>query len=129
MRLIVISALFLISIGVEAQEDYIPFEYADDTFGFVHIRDSSKNILPSYSEARSSTDGLAAVRKNGEYAYIDLNSAEAIPFASDGARICREGLAMVQSDTLTGAMNEVAEYIVNPASMELQTVKIANDLN
>src|SRR5690606_18879148 len=128
MRLIVISALFLISIGVEAQEDYIPFEYADDTFGFVHIRDSSKNILPSYSEARSFTEGLAAVKKNGKYGYIDVNNEEAIPFSFDGASSFKEGLAIVQSDTLYGAINKAGEYIIHPAYMDLQTLKIANDL-
>src|SRR5690606_36790151 len=83
---------------------------------------------PSYSVARSFTEGLAAVKKNAKHGYIVVNNEEAIPFSIDGASSFKEGLAIVQSDTLYGAINIAGEYIIHAAYMDLQTLKIANDL-
>ena len=61
-------------------------------------------IKPQYEFARGVNDGLAAVKKDGKWGYIDVNGKVMIPFSYDIAYSFSEGYAVV------GFIKEKREY-------------------
>lgn len=55
----------------------------------------SEPIAPQYDDAASFSEGLAAVKKNGQWGYIDTDGKVVIPFQYDIAAPFSEGLALV----------------------------------
>lgn len=61
----------------------------------------SEYIAPQYEDARQFSDGLAAVKKNGKWGYIDYDNNVVIDFQYDYAWDFNEGYAIVGSITKT----------------------------
>ncbi len=55
-------------------------------------------IQPQYEDARQFNDGLAAVKKNGKWGYIDTDNKVVIPFQYDMAWNFAEGKAIVMPE-------------------------------
>lgn len=55
----------------------------------------SEIIKPQYDDAYAITDGLAAVKKDGKWGYIDTTGKVVVPFIYDTANPFSEGLAVV----------------------------------
>lgn len=55
----------------------------------------TEHIKPQYEDAQGFSDGLAAVKKNGKWGYIDTDGKVVIPFRYDQAYPFNEGKAVV----------------------------------
>lgn len=69
----------------------------EDDRGTLHYEET---IAPQYEDAGPFNEGLAAVKKNGKWGYIDTDNKTVIPFRYDVAGIFNEGYAVV--GTLVG---------------------------
>jgi hypothetical protein len=87
------SILSVMSVALSAQE--LTPKKKSEKWGFV---DSSGNEAISfiYDDARSFSEGLAAVKKDGKYGFIDKDGKEAVPCIYDYAESFIEGLAKVR---------------------------------
>ena len=65
---------------------------ADDDRGVMKYE---QIIAPQYEDAGLYSDGLAAVKKDGKWGYIDMDNNVVIPFKYDFASLFQEGLAVV----------------------------------
>lgn len=75
------------------------FENAGDSFlyGFIN-KEGIYVIAPQYEQARSFSDGYAAILKEGRWGFIDKTGQEVIPCLFEDARSFSEGLAAVAND-------------------------------
>ena len=68
----------------------------DGKYGF-KLKSSGEIVIPpKYDLAGSFSEGLAAVKLNGKYGFIDKTGKEVIPLKYDGAYSFRKGLAKVK---------------------------------
>lgn len=77
----------------------IPFHYLDPVYPEspeeMEPLVYSEVIAPRYEAAREFSEGLAAVKENGKWGYIDTEGNTVIPFQYDGASSFAEGYAIV----------------------------------
>jgi hypothetical protein len=87
---------------------------ADDLCGYVW-RKSRKEVIPRrYERAMPFREGLAAVRIDGRFGYIDENGEIVIEPAFDLAGAFDQGLAEVLVGKHTGVINRKGEVVVAP---------------
>lgn len=67
-------------------------------------------IKPQYDDAQSFSEGLAAVKQNGKWGYIDTDGKVVIPFQYDQAFAFNEGYAVVGTLSETEDMGESGYY-------------------
>lgn len=70
----------------------------------------SEHIKPQYEDAQAFNEGLAAVKKDGKWGYIDEEGKVVIPFQYDQAFIFNEGRAVVGTLSDVEDMGEDGEY-------------------
>lgn len=63
-------------------------------------------IAPQYDDIRHFSDGLAAVKKNGKWGYIDTENQVVVPFQYDMAYSFNEGHAIVYKKAASGYEDE-----------------------
>jgi hypothetical protein len=90
--LLLLSCLLSVSYG----QDLVIIQCADGKFGFKNaegniVIDCQYDIIGSFSE-----EGLAPVKLNGKWGYIDMSNTLVIPFLYEDAQRFWEGLAKVQ---------------------------------
>lgn len=74
-------------------------------------------IAPQYENAGSFSEGLAPVKQNGKWGYIDTEGNVVIPFQYEMAYIFREGLAVVAANPQTHTSGE-GEYAYTYTEVE-----------
>ena len=80
-------------------------------YGF--IDKTGKEIVPLvYDEARSYSEGLAAVRKGKKWGFIDLNGNDVTRFEFDDARSYSEGLATVKKGKKWGFIDLKGNVVI-----------------
>ena len=70
-----------------------------------------------YDEAYSFRDGLAPVKLNGKYGFIDKTGSEVIPLIYEGASTFSEGLAVVKTNGKYGFIDKKGKLVI-PAKFE-----------
>lgn len=86
------------------------------------LRISGEIAIPlKYDNARDFSEGLARVKLNGKYGFIDKAGNEIIPFKYDSARVFTEGLAAVQLNSKWGYINKMGIDVI-PISLNYNQV-------
>ena len=80
-----------------------------------------------YEEAYNFSDGLASVKLNGKWGFIDAKGIEAIPFQYEGAKYFEEGYAAAKQNGKWGVINKENKTILG--FMYDDIVWIKNDAN
>ncbi len=84
----------------------------DGTYGFVDS-DNHELLIPfAYDWAFDFSEGLALVKKNGKWGYIDKTGKVAIPFTYNGASNFREGLALVGKNGKWGYIDKTGKVAI-----------------
>ncbi len=83
-------------------------------------------IEPNYDYARGFSDGLAAVKKDGKFGYINENNEEIIPFQYDAAWSFSEGKAVVGTLVDSGEVSAF-DSRYNEAKLKLGVINRAGD--
>ena len=78
----------------------------------VEITPELTEAVQKYDELGGFNEGLACVKKDGKYGYIDGKGEEVIPCRYDEVDDFSEGLAAVQKDGLCGFINKNGEEVV-----------------
>ncbi len=75
--------------------------------------DEYTEVIPcQYDNARSFSEGLAAVEKDGRWGFIDKEGNEVIPFIYDYALSFNEGLAPVMLDHKMGYIDKTGDVVI-----------------
>lgn len=90
---------------------------AGETAGERGVLTYTETIAPQYDNAQYFSEGLAAVRKNGKWGYIDTAGKTVIPFEYDIAYAFNEGYAVVGKSIYT---YEEPNYSYNEATGEFK---------
>src|SRR5690606_4274692 len=64
-------------------------------YEFINIEDPALSIAAEYCGAHIFSEGLAAVKKDGKWGFIDADNQPVIDFQYDYARSFRQGQAIV----------------------------------
>src|SRR5690606_14631330 len=79
--------VFLLSISImtaRAQEPFTSYgNCTEKTYGFVSVNGEDHNIPPTYCDATGFSEGLASVKLDGKWGYIDVNQKTRIAFSFD----------------------------------------------
>ena len=93
--------------------------YDDNRVDEIGVRNESVTITASfiesinqYDEVYGFSEGLAVVKKDGKYGFINTNGEEVIPCRYDFARSFSEGLADVEKDRKYGFINTKGEEVI-----------------
>ncbi|MBC9795237.1 WG repeat-containing protein [Sinomicrobium weinanense] len=122
---ITIFLLWIAVIPAQAQELFSTYgNCAQSTYGYIHIKDSTQNIVPIYCNAGNFFNGLASVKKNGKWGFIDAHNKEAIAFQYDYARDFKSGQAIVQQGEFYGVVNPQGEFVIPPNYYDLKPYEL-----
>ena len=83
--------------------------------GWRYIDSDLKTVLqlePVYEWVEHFSEGLAAVKKDGKWGFIDTHGREVIPAAYSRVEAFREGLAVVQKEQLWGYMDTSGSLVI-----------------
>ncbi|MBK1440011.1 WG repeat-containing protein [Parapedobacter sp. ISTM3] len=89
---------------VAAQTEY--------TYGFVSIRNRNQHIAPEYCAAGVFSEGLAAVKRDGKWGFINADNKAVIGFQYDYARSFKAGQAIVQQGDFFGVVNREGKLVI-----------------
>ncbi len=121
-------AVLLILITVmdtRAQELFASYgDCSERIFGFASMNGEASNIPPIYCDATGFSEGLASVKLNGQWGYIDAGNKTRIAFSFDYAGRFQYGQAIVQQGKLRGVINQQGNYIIPPVYLDLQLLPI-----
>lgn len=113
-------------IPIKAQEAHNSFgNCSENTWGYINIYNSSKNIPPVYCSAIGFSEGVSAVKKGEKWGFIDENNKEVIPFDFDYAHSFVNGQAVVQVGEFFGVIDKKGKYVIRPEYYDLQRLEIA----
>ncbi|HLT87463.1 MAG TPA: WG repeat-containing protein [Sphingobacterium sp.] len=108
-----------------AQEPFASFgNCTEKTYGFASVNGKDHNIPPTYCEATGFSEGLASVKLDGQWGYIDVNQKTRIPFSFDYAARFKHGQAIVQQGKFRGVIDKQGDYVVSPIYLDLQMLEI-----
>lgn len=110
------AALLLAPRSTEAEEPVLIPRCggAFDLCGFVEQHSEKLRIPYTFEDAGQFSEGLAAVRINGKYGYVDPDGILAIDPKFDLAGQFNKGLAEVFAGTKAGVVDVSGEYVLNP---------------
>lgn len=92
-------------------------------FGFINPVDNNIIIYPIYNEARDFSNGLAAVKFNGFWGFVDKTGSVIIDFVYEDVRDFHEGIAGVKDNGLWVIIDKSNSTITN---QKFQNVGICN---
>ena len=101
---------------------FIPAVSADDAPPERGVLRYEELIAPRYEDAKLFNDGLAPVKQDGKWGYINLEGEVVIGFKYDVANIFSEGLAVVG----TFATREVERYDWSSNETVIDTIEVIN---
>ena len=126
--ILVVVTLFIASISLSAQEILTAFDKSTtNRSGFINIEDTSKNIAPVYFDANSFSEGLAAVKNQSKWGFIDANNNVVIPFGYDGARSFRQGRSIVRQGEFYGVINKCGSFVIPPVYYDLMPYELGGE--
>ncbi|PSK91562.1 SEL1-like repeat protein [Taibaiella chishuiensis] len=104
----------VLSIPAHAQELEVAW---NNDYSLVGYKDSKGVLVIPYKYKMASTfaEGLAPVKLNGKWGYIDKNDQQRIAFIYEDAEPFSEGLAAVKAGGKWGFINKQGKQIVAPA--------------
>ena len=89
------------------------FEKIDKTFGNLTKKATkSSNMESMYDWVGDFSEGLATVKLNDKYGYIDKTGREVIPCKYDGINDFKEGLAKVQLNGKIGFIDKTGKEVI-----------------
>lgn len=108
-----------------AQEPFTSYgNCTEKTYGFASVNGKDHNIPPSYCDATGFSEGLASVKLDGQWGYIDVNQKTRIAFSFDYAARFKYGHAIVHRGKFRGVIDKQGDYTVPPIYLDLQMVEI-----
>ncbi|WP_165793029.1 WG repeat-containing protein [Sphingobacterium haloxyli] len=96
----------------------------EKTFGFASVNGEDHNIPPTYCDATGFSEGLASVKLDGQWGYIDVNQKTRIAFSFDYAARFKYGQAIVYRGKFRGVIDKQGDYTVPPIYLDLQMLEI-----
>ena len=116
IKIIVVVLIFLgINLGTYGQvlQPRKAWVHRSYLWGFVN-KETGKEVIPyKYDGAKDFSEGLAAVKLNGKWGYIDDTGKEVIPLKYDNAWRFSNGLAEVKLNGKWGCIDKT-DFIVVP---------------
>ena len=91
---------------------FVQFKDNSDKYGFSDRENRELLIPANYDYAYSFSEGLASVRKDGKYGYIDKSGKTVIPFIHDGASPFCKGLAKIEKDGKYGYIDKSGKELI-----------------
>ena len=76
------------------------------------IKIGNEVIACKYDRVHRFNEGLASVKMNGKFGFIDKNGNEIIPFKYDDAFLFRKGLSKVEMKDKFGFINKSGENVI-----------------
>lgn len=108
-----------------AQEPFTSYgNCTEKTYGFVSVNGEDHNIPPTYCDATGFSEGLASVKLDGQWGYIDVNQKTRIAFSFDYAARFKHGHAIVHRGKFRGVIDKQGDYVVPPIYLDLQMLEI-----
>jgi len=108
-----------------AQEPFTSYgNCTEKTYGFVSVNGKDHNIPPTYCDATGFSEGLASVKLDGQWGYIDVNQKTRIAFSFDYAARFKYGHAIVHRGKFRGVIDKQGDYTVPPIYLDLQMLEI-----
>lgn len=104
MKTLLTLLVTMLTLDAAAQTDY--------TYGFFSIKDTALHIAPEYYAASIFSDGLAAVKKEGKWGFINADNETVIDFQYDYARGFQAGRAIVQQGDFYGVVNREGKLVI-----------------
>jgi hypothetical protein len=83
-------------------------------WGYVNIFTREWEIQRIYEDPWDFEEGIARVRKDGKYGYIDINGNNITEFVFDDALYFRSGVTIVKIGTKYGLLNSEGTLVVEP---------------
>ncbi|MDQ3394848.1 MAG: WG repeat-containing protein [Bacteroidota bacterium] len=83
-------------------------------YGFFNLIENKAITAYEYDMAYNFNNGLAPVKKNGKWGYIDKKNNLVIDFKYDDASAFSDGLAVVKVDSKKGIINLKGEFVFHP---------------
>ena len=94
-----------------SDDEFVAFEI-DGKYGF-KLKSTGKEVIPlKYDGAWPFSEGLAKVKLNDKYGFVDKTSKEIIPLKYDGAWSFREGLAPIELNDKWGYIDKTGKEII-----------------
>src|SRR5690606_20017913 len=120
--------VFLLSISImstRAQGSFTSYgNCTEKTYGFASVNGQDYDIPPTYCDATGFSEGLASVKFDGKWGYIDVNQKTRIAFSFDYAARFKYGHAIVQQGKFRGVIDKQGDYTVPPIYLDLQMLEI-----
>lgn len=91
---------------------FVGFKDNSGKYGFSDRENQELLIPANYDYAYAFSEGLASVRKDGKYGYIDKSGKEIIPFIYDNAYAFSEGLACVRKQEKWGYIDKSGKTVI-----------------
>ncbi|MBC9797224.1 WG repeat-containing protein [Sinomicrobium weinanense] len=117
---IIIFLLWMAAIPVQAQGLFSTYgNCSQNTYGYINIKDTAQSIAPVFCDASTFSEGLAAVKKDGKWGFIDAGNKEVIAFQFDYARSFMEGQSIVKSGDFYGVIDKKGKFAIPPCYYDL----------
>ena len=125
LNLLAVLLIAIAFMDVRAQKPFATYgDCSERVFGFASVKGEARNIPPIYCDATGFSEGLASVKRNGQWGYIDAGNETRIAFSFDYAGRFQYGQAIVQQGKLQGVINKRGEYVIPPVYLDLQLLPI-----
>lgn len=105
-----VAALLLCGLAASAQNTLTPKRDAEGKWGYMQF--DQWVIQPRFEAAGTFGDGLAPVKLNGKYGYINRNGQNIIPYKYDFASMFCEGLARVRLNGKYGFVDTSGQQVI-----------------
>lgn len=120
-----ISFLSMSMMTAHAQEPFASYgNCTERIYGFVSLNGKAHDIPAAYCDATGFSEGLASVKREGQWGYIDVRQNIQIPFSFDYAGPFQYGQAIVQQGECRGVIDRQGDYVVPPVYLDLQLLEI-----
>ncbi len=98
------------------KEGFLAVEGKDKKIGF-YKEDGTILAKPVYESVSDFENGMAIIKANGKYGYIDSTGKEITPIYQE-ARLFEDGLAPVRADNRWGVIDKSGSYVISPTYAE-----------
>lgn len=119
--------LFLLAVSIQskAQREIGAFGMCSEgAWGFINVYDSTQRIPAIYCSVSGFSEGLAAVRKDGLWGYIDAENNVVVDFQFDYARSFKQDRAVVKVGEFYGVINREGKFVIPPFYYDLMPYEL-----